>query len=178
MFCFTIPFMTPHLDPARATWHITFGTYGTRLHGDARPTVDRKQNLAFEPFIYHNENRLKQNQQSLKTMPLYLSLQQRKQIETMMPAICQRGDWSYRICAAPVDADHVHVLLDATCECDPDAMMKWLKRWVGEALTAKWGKPASGTWWAKCGSTKPIKDEDYLNNVYEYIRRQRTLSVI
>ncbi len=170
--------MTPHLDPARATWHITFGTYGTRLQGDNRPTVDRKQNHATEPFIFRDQNRLVQNQQVLKTPPLYLTLQQRQQIETILPAICQRGGWSYRICAAPVDADHVHVLLDATCDRDPDAIMKWLKRWVSEQLTEKWGKPSSGTWWAKCGSTKPIKDEDYLNNVYDYIRRQRTAPVI
>jgi hypothetical protein len=30
------------LDPRLTTWHITFGTYGTRLHGDYRATVDKK----------------------------------------------------------------------------------------------------------------------------------------
>ena len=32
------------LDLLLITWHITFGTYGARLHGDERPTVDRNHN--------------------------------------------------------------------------------------------------------------------------------------
>jgi len=32
------------LDPQRTTWHITFGTCGTRLHGDLRPAVDLDHN--------------------------------------------------------------------------------------------------------------------------------------
>ncbi|MBL4702163.1 MAG: transposase [Phycisphaeraceae bacterium] len=91
-----------------------------------------------------------------------------------MPAICDRGRWQHRIAAAPVEGDHVHVLLDAKYSIGPDAILKWLKRWLGEELSQRWGKPVT-SWWAECGSTKPVKDEQYLNNVYQYIRRQRTL---
>ena len=37
-------------DAAYTTWHITFGTYATRLHDDPRPTVDRRNNTPNTPF--------------------------------------------------------------------------------------------------------------------------------
>lgn len=34
------------LHPNLKTWHITWGAYGTRLHGGDRPTVDASQPMA------------------------------------------------------------------------------------------------------------------------------------
>ncbi len=167
--------MKQHLDPARTTWHITFGTYGTRLHGDIRPTVDRNHNKPGQPFIHHDPGRAKDERDKMNGDPIHLTAPQRAVIETIIPEICKRGGWTYRICAAPDEADHVHILLDAERSIDPDRIMMWLKRWLGEALTNRWSKPLSGTWWAKGGSTPPVKDQQYLNNAYHYIRRQRTL---
>lgn len=167
--------MPEHLDPTKTTWHITFGTYGTRLHGDPRPTVDRKHNQRGQPFITRDPERAKAERDKMRGDPIVLTAPQRAVIETLIPEICQRGGWTYRICAAPDEQDHVHVLLDADPATDPDAILKWLKRWLGEALTQRWGKPAGNTWWAKAGSIPPVKDGPYLNNAYHYIRRQRTL---
>ncbi len=168
--------MPQQLDPAKTTWHMTFGTYGTRLHGEARPTVDRNHNQRGEPFVKNDPDRAKAERDRMRGEPVYLTGPQRAVIEAIIPDICQRGGWTYRICAAPDEADHVHVLLDADGSVDPDAVLKWLKRWLGEALTERWGRPTNGSWWAKAGSTPPVKDESYLNNAYHYIRRQRTLS--
>jgi hypothetical protein len=38
-------------DPYPLAYHITFGTYGTRLHGDERGTVDRSMNHPGDPVI-------------------------------------------------------------------------------------------------------------------------------
>ena len=97
--------MTQHLDPARSTWHITFETYGTRLHGGHRPTVQRKHNQDHEPFVYHDAKCLARSMQRMKHEPIFLTTQQRCLIQ----------------------------------------------------------------------DAKPVKDEAYLNNVYAYIRRQRTV---
>lgn len=163
------------LDPARASWHITFGTYGTRLHGDDRPTVDRPHNRREQPFVGRDPDRAEQARGRMRGESVYLNAPQRGVVEATVPGLCERGGWTYRMCAAPADEDHVHVLLEATPTIDPDAIRKWLKRWLGEALTRRWSKPTGGRWWASGGSCKPIKDEAYLNNVYHYIRRQRTL---
>ncbi|NLG42978.1 MAG: hypothetical protein GX547_07015 [Phycisphaerae bacterium] len=36
-------------------YHITFGTYGMRLHGDERETVHRRRNQFGEPFVERND---------------------------------------------------------------------------------------------------------------------------
>ena len=167
--------MTQWLDPGQTTWHLIFGMYGTRLHGDERPTVNRKHNERNEPFVEHDPDRMAAARGQMRGAPVYLTAAQRAVIESVVPDICVRGGWTYRLCAAPDDADHVHVLLDASPQIDPYAIMKWLKRWLGEELTRRWGKPRSTTWWAKGGSRRSVKTEAYLRNVYDYIRRQRTL---
>ncbi len=167
--------MMQHLDPARTTWHITFGTYGTRLHGDDRPTVDREHNRRGQGFVGRDADRAAGERNKMRGDPVHLAAPQRAVIETLIPDICKRGGWTYRIAAAPDDEDHVHVLLDADPSIDPDAILKWLKRWLGEAMTKRWNKPVSGTWWAKAGSTRPVDDETYLSNAYHYIRKQRTV---
>jgi hypothetical protein len=39
------------MHPRPIAYHITFGTYGTRLHGDPRGTVDRSMNRPGDPII-------------------------------------------------------------------------------------------------------------------------------
>jgi hypothetical protein len=39
------------MDARPLAYHITFGTYGTRLHGDERGTVDRAMNKPGDPII-------------------------------------------------------------------------------------------------------------------------------
>ena len=167
--------MTQQLDPARTTWHLTFGTYGTRLHGDDRPTVDRERNQRGQAFVESDPGRVAAARSRMRGDPVYLAATQRAVVEAVVPDICARGGWTYRLCAAPDDEDHVHVLLDARPEIDPDAILKWLKRWLGEELTKRWGEPIGGTWWAKSGSKRPVKSDEYLHNVFDYVRRQRIL---
>src|SRR5688500_18791040 len=38
-------------------YHITWGTYGTRLHGDPRKTVDRLHNQYGDPVLGYDEHR-------------------------------------------------------------------------------------------------------------------------
>lgn len=111
----------------------------------------------------------------MRAKPVLLTHAQQIFVQETMVQICQRGQWNLHIAAA--SGNHVHVLLDAANTAQPKAIRMWLKRWLGEALTAKWGLPPSGTWWAEGGSTKPVKDEKYLNNVSVYILKQRTLPV-
>ncbi|NBC11204.1 MAG: hypothetical protein GVY24_05630, partial [Planctomycetes bacterium] len=129
--------MPPPLDPARRTWHITFGTYATRLHNDPRPTVDRRHNQLGSAFPPPDPSR----QQRPAHDALYLTVEQRRHIEAVIPDLCTRGGWTFRACAAPRDADHVHALLDADPAAPPKAIRQWLKRWLGESLTQTFGPP-------------------------------------
>jgi REP element-mobilizing transposase RayT len=92
-------------------------------------------------------------------------------VQEQIPLICQRGGWDFRICAAA--ADHVHVLCDIVREVHGEKARRLLKRWLGEAFSQKWPLPEGATWWAEEGSNIAIKDEGYLSNAFQYIRRQR-----
>lgn len=163
----------PHqtLHPARTTWHITFGTYGTRLHGDARPTVDRQHNTRGTPFLSKDPERRSNEQERMRANAVYLSFEQRRFVQEQLPTICERGGWDDRVAAA--GPDHVHVLIDIDRAIHGEKARRLIKRWLGQTLTEQYGKPAGGTWWAEEGSNKAIHDETYLNNAFGYIADQR-----
>ena len=60
-----------HLDPARTTWHITWGTYASRLHGGYRPTVDKQHNQRGEPFLPRDEPRERDTLATLNFPPWF-----------------------------------------------------------------------------------------------------------
>ena len=152
-------------------FHITFGTYGTRLHGDDRGTVDRSENNFGDPIVGRQEQWHAEETSKLKYPRRILTVEQRITIEQMIPAICERGGWTHIVSAAA--PDHVHNLIAATVAGKD--VRKWLKRWLGESLSARWPTEPGQSWWAECGSVKWVWKEDYLGRVDEYVGRQRTM---
>ncbi|MEM8781384.1 MAG: transposase [Planctomycetota bacterium] len=153
-------------------WHLTFGTYGTRLHGDARPTVDREHNRFGTPFVTADPSRLLREREAMAAEAVVLTSDQRGHVERTIPSICERGGWSYRIAAAPEEGDHVHVLLAADPKRHGKEVRRWLKQWLTASLNERW--PRTTRWWAHGGSTKAVKNAAYLRNVLAYIARQRS----
>lgn len=158
-------------NPARTAWHITWGTYGTRLHGSARPTVDRQHNQRGTPFLPRDAGRERLAQAILNFEPVRFTPEQRTAIEAALPDICVRGGWAYRICAA--GTDHVHLLCDILPAIHGEKVRRLAKRWLGQKLREIWPLVKSATWWAEEGSNIAIHDEPYLNNAFLYIHRQR-----
>ena len=113
-------------------YHITFGTYGTRLHGDEKGTVDRDHSRFGDPFLEADADRLHESAERLKFPPVVLTREQCQFIESIVPSICQRGGWTYIVAAAA--PDHVHVCLSAP-DIPGDRIEPWLKRWFSEALS-------------------------------------------
>ena len=150
-------------------YHITFGTYGTRLHGDERGTVDRSMNCPGDPIIGADAGWWELERKRLRSHPVFLEPEQTAYAESVIPLVCARGGWEYHVGAA--GPDHVHVLL--TAEADGDAVRKWFKRWLGEAMWAKWPRAEGTTWWAEGGSVKWVWERDYFENVFDYLNRQR-----
>lgn len=154
-------------------YHITFGTYGARLHGDSRLTVDRRRNEYGESFIGRND-RWAQDEAARKRFDLVsLHIDQRLFVESAIPAICARGGWEYRIAAC--QHDHVHILLSTDRE--GKSVRKWLKRWLGEVLAEKFTSPIGCSWWAEGGSVKWIWKNEYFHRAFEYIERQRATPI-
>jgi REP element-mobilizing transposase RayT len=153
------------------SYHITFGTYGARLHGDERGTVDRRHNQSGDPILGRNDAWRHAAENKLRFDPIILTLRQRHDGEAAIPEICRRGGWNYHVAA--VQADHVHVLV--TAAANGEIVRRLLKRWLSEELSKFWPLPEGQGWWAESGSVKWIWTEDYFRNVFEYVRRQSSL---
>ncbi len=166
----------PQFPRGRTVWHISVGTYGSRLHGSDEPTVDRQHNQRGEPFIPRDDQRRRSAEDKMRSDAVMLSAEQCTAIEKAIPDICRRGGWNFHECAAPPppDNDHFHVVLDADPSADPKVIRELVKRWLTQSLDEQFPRPESGAWWVKGGSTKPVKDEAYYRNVTAYVRRQRT----
>jgi REP element-mobilizing transposase RayT len=154
--------------------HITFGTYGTRLHGDRRGTVDRSMNKPGDPIIGFDEQWMRTETRLLKFPAVRLTHDQRAHAESMIPAICDRGGWQLHACAAM--PDHIHALLAAAVSQrdDGQAVRKWLKRWLGEELSSRWPLHGGARWFAVGGSVRWVWSQQYFENVWEYVQAQRT----
>jgi REP element-mobilizing transposase RayT len=150
-------------------YHITFGTYGTHLHGNPRGSVDRLHNVPGEPIIGTNAGWERMEASKLRFAPRYLNNDQRGFVEAMVPEICVRGGWDYHNAAA--QPDHVHSLLST--DSDGQVVRRLLKRWLGDALSPRWPTQAGESWWSEGGSVKWVWTADYFNRVIEYIGRQR-----
>jgi hypothetical protein len=168
----------PH--PDCTAWHISVGTARARLHGGPRKTVDRRQNKPGDPFVGRDFERERWEREAANGEPVFLDERHRAFIERMLPAICERGGWTYHVGAAPSppENDHFHVLLDAPKAVHGKDIRTWLKRWLTEAMNTEFGHvpdgDGSGEWWVDGGSTKPVKDVAYFMNVFEYDRQQRS----
>ena len=129
-------------------FHITFGTYGTRLHGDARGTVHRAHNQFGEPIIGADAEWEADEAAVLKYPPVILTDEQRTLVESMIPTVCDRGGWKLHVCAAR--DDHVHALLSTPSE--GVTVRRLLKRWLSDSMSERWPQQPGQAWWAECGS--------------------------
>jgi len=150
--------------------HLTWGTYGTRLHGDERPTVERAHNRYGEATLEYDQHRWFREAGLLRFPPIAFDDGRMRVVESLVPTICTRGGWTLFACAC--GPDHVHVLLDTNGN-DAKAVRMWLKRWLGEALSERFALPTGATWWAECGSVKFIFDDRYFGRALPYVLNQR-----
>jgi REP element-mobilizing transposase RayT len=150
-------------------YHITFGSYETRLHGDERGTVDRAMNKPGDPIIGRDDAWNQIEHDKLTFQLRVFTVEQMTEIERHLPMVCERGGWKHHTGAA--GPDHVHEVL--TGDADGAAIRKWLKRWVGEELAKRNPLLSGESFWAECGSVKWIWTEEYLGRARDDVFDQR-----
>jgi len=136
-----------HLDPNPTTWHISFGTYGARLHGGPRPTVERNRNRRGDEFVAADSAREQGERGAMRGSPVFLTVEQQRFVQDQIPDICRRGGWALRTCAA--GPDHVHVLCDVPKAIHGEKVRRLIKRWLGQAMSERWTRGTAPTWWAE-----------------------------
>lgn len=155
-------------------WHITFGTYGARLHGALQSTVDRQHNDIGQPFLGVDIARESCERSQMGRPPLLLSLDQRLFIQISLPSICERGGWT--LLASAAERNHVHSLIRANPSVHGKQIRSLVKRWLTQSLNDRWS--VQKRWWAEGGSTKAVKDKAYIDATIAYIDRQRAVGIV
>ena len=147
-------------------YHVTFGTYGARLHGSSKPHVDRDHNEYGQPLAPTDPAREEKARDRMKFDPVSLTLEQRTLVESAITDLCSRYDWPLHAMAA--QSDHVHVVLSAPRE--GPQLRDAIKSVASRALNKEFGKCP---WWAEGGSAKYLWETEYFRAAIKYVKDQR-----
>ena len=148
-------------------YHITWGTYGARLHGSGKPHVDRDHNVYGTPFAPTERAREEASRQRMSADPVSLTPDERQEVERAIRELAARYTWTIHALAA--QSDHVHVVITAPRAGDP--LREALKAVASRALNKRFGKRLH--WWSENGSDKHLYEPEYFENAVDYVRRQR-----
>jgi REP element-mobilizing transposase RayT len=147
-------------------YHVTFGTYGSRLPGSSKPYVDRWHNQYGQPLPQPNPKREQTARQRMKFSEVHLTLQQRQCVEQAVSDLAARYSWTIHAMAA--QSDHVHVVITAPRE--GQALRDAIKAVASRALNQTYGKRP---WWAEGGSARCLWEPEYFRAAVEYVKGQR-----
>ena len=167
-------------DPAHRHWLLTWTTYGTWLPGDDRGFVCTVRENTNEKWLRRNipgmnygrsMPGLKNASQSrLKCPPILLNSTQAGALLPQFQETADIRDW--RILAVAIMRTHFHLLAGVINDVAPDRILKDFKSYGSRALSTRWGKPASGTWWTESGSKRKKASYQSLVNAVRYVANQ------
>ena len=147
------------------TYFITFTTYGTRLHGDERGSVDRHTSGTAAPMLEPHAGREHVARASMSGQPVTLGVTEREVVEDAIHHVCQRRGW--KLHALNVRSNHVHAVLSA--EQRPEDVMIALKAWGTRFLADRSFRERRARIWAVHGSTRWIKTEASFDLAVNYV---------
>jgi REP element-mobilizing transposase RayT len=147
-------------------YHITWGTYGTRLHGCERPFVDEYHNEHGTPFPPTDPEREFEAREAMVDDAVILTVEQRRVVDQALTELAARFEWT--IHALAPKKDHTHIVITALR--DGDELREALKAGASRALNALYGKRR---WWAEGGSDRYLWERSYFLNAIDYVNRQR-----
>ncbi len=102
---------------------ITFSTYGSHLHGDAKGSVDRYHNRHDEPFVPPDPIRGQMMRNRMRHSSYSLDEPRRILVLEAMQEVCRYRNWS--LLAAHVRTKHAHAVVEA--EVTPEIILNKFK---------------------------------------------------
>jgi REP element-mobilizing transposase RayT len=152
-------------EPWPLAYLITFSTYGTRLHGDERGTVTRKNNEYGTPTVPASAVRLGVESERMNHEPFVMNTAQRTVAEATIQEVCRFRSWT--ILALNVRTNHIHVLVNA--EATPEKVMGDLKSWMTRRLRERGLVRPGATLWTEHGSTRHLWKRRYVDAAWDYV---------
>ncbi len=145
---------------------ITFRTYGTWLHGDARGSIDRRNNVFGAPLIRTNRRWQTYERHVLVQAPVTLDADRRHAVRAAINEICLIRDW--RLHALNVRTNHVHTVVSARIH--PDQLLIALKANATKTMRSRGCWSSERGPWSAGGSTRYVWTEHGLDCAIVYVR--------
>jgi REP element-mobilizing transposase RayT len=152
-------------------YFITWSTYGTRLHGDPRGSVDEGHNRFGTPVLPAAPDREFKEMRRMRHPPMLLDALTRACVdEAVREHVAFRG-WT--LLALEVRSNHVHLVVRATIP--PEEVMGKCKARASRVLRERGLVQSELPIWAEHGSTKHVFDDQGLRSVVDYVTRLQDL---
>jgi REP element-mobilizing transposase RayT len=166
-------------------WLLTSTFYGNWLPGDSRGFVARVRDARPEepardsrhmhdtpgtPYDRDFVGLNRHAQQQLKAEPVCLDAEQAKVLITQFLETATIRGW--KLWAVAIMVNHVHLVVEVEGDPDPTKVLGDFKAYGSRALSQRWGKPASGTWWTSSGSKRKLPTGNAVQSAVEYVRKQ------
>lgn len=153
--------------PPPLAYFLTWSTYGTRLHGDIRGTVDRLHNVPGRPLLPPNEVQVEYLSDNLSQSPFFMDTSHREVVDQAIRDHCETRQWT--LLAINVRSTHVHVVVDCHATHSPELAMAQFKSWgTRRLIKARLVLPDSKLW-TDHGSTRWINHADGLVAAVDYV---------
>jgi hypothetical protein len=97
----------PTIPSVASACLITLGTYGSRLHGDPRGTVDRHNAARDVPLLPRDDLRRNFERRLMKATAFRIDPATRRVLESAFVEVCEHRGWG--LLAINVRVEHVHI---------------------------------------------------------------------
>ena len=145
---------------------ITFRSYGTWLHGDARGSVDRFHNQYQSPYLSPNPKRLEHNLSLLSREITILKAKQRKSVEAAIREVCDVRKWILR--AINIRTNHVHTVVSIGT-AKPERALNAFKAYATRKMRKNGCWSSDYSPWADKGSKRNLWNERSIEKAIEYV---------
>ena len=148
-----------------AGYLITFTTYGERLHGDHRGSVERIRHLGAPRELEPDPDRLAHETRWLRGPRQGLDYGRRAIIADAIAGVCEVKGWG--LYAVNVRTNHVHVVVRA--EETPEKVMNLFKIWASRRVREANLLEPDQKLWTRHGSTRYLRDEQDVVDAVSYV---------
>ena len=145
---------------------ITFRTYGTWLHGDARGSVDRYNNKYATPRIGPDEVRESYHRSLMKRPPVILNAEMRMTAEMAIREVCEFRNWALR--AINIRTNHAHAVA-STPDRDHPKVLNAFKAYATRKMRERGCWSSESSPWADKGSQRVLWNAEALWNACNYV---------
>jgi REP element-mobilizing transposase RayT len=145
---------------------ITFRSYGTWLHGDARGSTDRFHNRYKSPFLPRSDRRRDLNRHQLRSDPIILNAEQRRGVELAIREVCVNREWLLH--ALKARTNHVHAVVSIGV-AKPERALNAFKAYATRRIRKDRNWAHRHSPWADKGSERYLWNERSLALAIDYV---------